>query len=803
MKTFILSLSLMLCVSLQAQISGKVLDTAGTPLAGATLSLLHAKDSSQVKLAISETDGSWSFLPETQGKYLVKASFTGYGPSFSQPIEWFGEENHTKTFSLQPLATQLATAVIDTRKPLIDVKQDKIVVNVEGTLLSTGTDALDLLRKSPGVFIDKDDQINMNGKNGVQVFIDGKPSPLKGKDLANFLRSLQSSQISNIELITNPSAKYEAAGNAGIINIRLKKNMSLGLNGSVNAGYRIGKYGKFNSGFSLNYRNKRVNIFGNYDFDKDKNENQLMIQRFLKDSIFLTPSVTTTENNRHNFKTGVDVFINKQNIIGAMVNGNLADGLFHSTGTTSIEKEFVKNQSTTLNRSNTDRDNLSYNLNYQFSGATGKSLTVNADFAEYHSRGIQSQKTTAGPDVNPYTRMFEIHSPSDIFITSGKVDWEQNLAKGRLSAGIKSSFVHSDNDFRQYDLKSGSPLLDGQISNHFLYKEDIQAAYAIFNRRFKGFGFQAGLRAERTSSNGTSHGYDGRADQIIKKAYTDLFPSASVTFNKNPMKQVSFSYSRRIDRPSYQQLNPFELRMDEYTIVKGNLNLKPQYTNNFGVSFLYRYKLSAALNYSHVNNMMAPLTDTTDHNKLVVTTDNLASQDVVSLNLSYPFQYKKLSLFTNVNTSYSKYDADFGAGRHIHLDAIAFNAVVQGSLAMGKGWTAQLTSFYSAPTVYQGSFRAQSLWSVDLGIQRQFLQDKMSVKATLSDVFNSLHFVGKTNFAGQKTTIDSRWESRQFKINLSYRFGRKEIKPSRQRKAGLDEESNRVKSTGGGINIGQ
>ena len=226
-------------------------------------------------------------------------------------------------------AGDLKNVVVTAQKPIIEVKADKTIVNVEGTINSVGQDAMELLRKSPGITVDKDDNLALSGKNGVQVYIDGRPTPLSGQDLANYLSSLQSSQIESIEIITNPSAKYDAAGNAGIINIRLKKNKSFGTNGSVNGGWNIGTYAKYNAGFSLNYRNKGVNLFGNYNYNKGINENNFSLYRTVLDTLFDQKSITRFNNQTHNFKAGADFFIDKKNTVGVMVNGTYSTSFYY------------------------------------------------------------------------------------------------------------------------------------------------------------------------------------------------------------------------------------------------------------------------------------------------------------------------------------------------------------------------------------------------------------------------------------------------------------------------------------------
>jgi hypothetical protein len=394
-------------------------------------------------------------------------------------------------------------------------------------------------------------------------------------------------------------------------------------------------------------------------------------------------------------------------------------------------------------------------------------------------------------------------TPSEIKISSLKADWEQNLGKGKLGYGGKTAFIKTDNDFQRYNVYTTGKELDKDRSNQFTYKENINAGYVNYNRQLKGVMIQAGLRVENTVTEGVSKGLKNnngtyeKYDSTFKRNYTDAFPSAAITFNKNPMSQVSLSYSRRIDRPAYQDLNPFELKLDEYNFMRGNVNLLPQYTNSFGITHTYKYRLNTTLNYSHVKDMFVQLPDTTERSKSFMSKRNLASQDVVSLNISYPFQYKAYSVFANMNANYSHYKANYGAGRTIDLKPFAVTVFAQNSLRFAKTWTAEVTGFYNSPTVWQGAVRSKTMWSVDAGMQKQLFNSRATLKASVSDLFNSMRFRGYTNFAGQHGDVDVKWESRQFKLSLNFRLGNNGVKAARQRNTGSEDENKRVQQSGG------
>lgn len=798
------------------KISGLVKDQQGKVLDKTTVSLLRGKDSSVVKLSVTDNEGKFSFQAEP-GRYLVIASHVAFAPSYSNAFDLGSDDVAVSDLNMIKKEASLQGVTVTSQKPMVEVKADKMIVNVEGTINAVGNDALELLRKSPGVMVDKDDNLSLSGKNGVQVFIDGKPSPLSGADLANYLKSMQSSQIEAIELITNPSAKYEAAGNAGIINIKLKKNKSFGTNGSVNAGYNIGVYAKYNAGFSLNHRNSKVNLFGNYNYNQSINVTNFVLYREQGDTTFdQTNQMKMRNRGSHNFKTGIDFFVNQKTTIGAIVNGNISDNLMTTQGPMKIIYRPTNELSRVLQASNTsdmDRNNVNFNLNYRFAETGGRELNIDADYGFFNIRSNQFQPNDYfSPSGAPlYSNVYRMIAPADITIYSVKADYEKNLGKGKLGFGGKIGFVNTDNDFRRYDVNGNSEVIDKDRSNRFEYKENINAAYVNYNRPFKGFMVQFGLRAENTHSEGISTGLKNNGgsyvgyDSSINRDYTDIFPSAAVTFNKNPMKQWGLTYSRRIDRPAYQDLNPFEFKLNDYTFMKGNTQLRPQYTNSFGVSYTYKYKLNTVLNYSHVKDIFTQLPDTTEKSKAFLTKKNLATQDIVSLNISYPFQYKWYSFFANVNSYYSKYKADFGGGdRKVDLDVVALSFFMQNSFKLGKGWTGEVSGFYNSPTIWQGTFEMDGMYSIDGGIQKTIFKGKGNVKATVSDIFKTLKFKGETTFAGQRNVASGNWESRQFKINFSYRFGSMQVKAARQRKTGVEDESQRANGGGGsGSPVGQ
>lgn len=806
-------------VAMAQTITGLVVDEASKPLDKTTVSLLAAKDSQLVKIFVTSSDGKYNFAVPT-GSYFIQTSHIGYNNTMSSIIS-NEKDIIVPTIISAKLQAKLETVVVTAKKPMIEVKADKTVLNIEGTINATGSNAMELLRKAPGVLVDKDDNLTLAGKNGVQVYIDGKPSPIAGADLAAYLKTIQAEQVEAIELITNPSAKYEAAGNAGIINIKLKKNKMFGTNGSVNAGYNVGVFSKYNAGLALNHRTKNFNVFGNYNLNHGLNRNNFNLERTQLDTFFDQTAVMQNLNTTNGYKAGVDYFISDKSTLGFLMNGNFTNSDATNFGVTDIIYNPTGIKSRILrsnNETKSTRNNNNFNINFRNVKKNGSELNMDADYGIYTIRTNQLQPNVywnAANTIKLSETNYRFISPTNIKIASLKTDYEQTFKKGKLGYGLKIAQVNTDNNFGRFDIVNGAENLDIKRSNQFDYSENINAGYVNYNRAFKGFMVQAGLRAENTNLKGTSFPINAngslRTDSTtgFKRAYTNLFPSAAITYNKNPMNQWGLSYSRRIDRPAYQDLNPFEMQLDEYTFQKGNINLRPQYSSVFSLTNTYKYKLTTSLSYSHVADVFTQLIDTTEKSKSFISKQNLATQDIVALNVSYPFSYKSYSAFANLSANYSLYKADFtdkstgvsNGNRVINLDVTTFNIYMQHSIKFGKkkDWTGEISGWYNSPSIWQGTFKSREMWTVDAGLQKNILKGKGNFKLSVTDIFYSMRWRGESNFAGQKTVAFGNWESRQLRTAFTYRFGNSKVKAARQRKSSSEDEQKRTQGGGGGI----
>ncbi|MEP7252891.1 MAG: TonB-dependent receptor [Ginsengibacter sp.] len=789
------------------QVSGKIIDESNKPLTAATVLLLNAKDSSLAKTAVTAADGLFRMQSIKPGAYLLSATSIGFTKNYSSKFDiQEGFDFTTPPLMLSHGSTSLTAITVQAKKPMIEVKADKTVFNVENSINATGSNAFELLQKSPGVSVDKDDNISMQGKNGVKIYVDGKPTQMGGGDLAAYLRSINSADIESIEMVTNPSAKYDASGNAGIINIRLKKNKNYGANGNVSAGVAFGHTPKYNTSLSLNYRNKKVNLFSNYSNNFGKTRNLFNLYRIQQDSIYDQRSINHNDNTSHNVKAGIDYSINSKNIIGAMVTANFNDSKSATNSTTIITPQNTGVPNRILYAGNDlpgSRSNVDYNLNYRYADTSGRELDIDADLVTFTRTGSSYQPNyyrTPITDILLDERIYRNNTPTDIDIYTAKIDYEQPFKKGKLGFGGKITDVKTKNTFDFYNVYGNNNVKDPDRSNKFNYDENVKALYVNYNRPLsKKTTIQAGVRMENTKSEGDLISNTPQPDDQVKRSYIDFFPSGAITYTLNPKNSFNLSYSRRIDRPSYQNLNPFENKIDELTYQKGNAFLNPQYTNSFQLSHTFLYRYVTSIGYSHIKDYFAQIIDTLG-NKAFITQKNLATQNIYSLNISAPITITKWwSAFVTFNGYHSAYIADFGGGKTININVDAFSIYSQQTFSVKKGPTFELSGFFNSPTVWGGTFKSKSLGFIDVGVQQKVFKGAGNIKVAFTDVFKTLQWKGISDFAGSHLEASGRFESQQLKVTFSYRFGNSQVKAARQRKASAEEENKRLNGGSGGI----
>ncbi len=810
MKSIITTITfLLVAIASYAQQSASIAGTINhlaKPIAAATVSLLNAKDSALVKVAVSDNEGSFQFEGINAGKFLVKVSAISFQPWYSVAFDL-----SEGTFYKVPAASLVFVdkklkdvTVTSSRRPMIEVKADRTVFNVENSINATGSNVMELLQKSPGITVDRDDNISMKAKNGVRIFIDGKPSPMAGKDLAAYLRSVQSTDIESIEIIENPSAKYDASGNAGIINIKFKKNKKYGTNGNASVGYSQGIYPKYNGSVSLNYRNKKINVFSNLSLNKFLGENYMYFNRQQSDSIYDQRSTNFNENKDGNIKFGVDYTINNSNTIGVMINGNYSDNNWSSSGKTFISPQSTKLPLQILTAGNNvpgSRSNSNINVNYRYVDTVGRELNIDADKGFFRGRSNSLQPniySNAKTGEILRERIFANNTPINIDINTAKADYEQNFLSGKLGLGVKYASVKTDNVFDFFNVENNVKQLDWERSNRFTYTENVAAGYVNYNRAFKKWSYQVGVRAEQTNSEGILNAKSKQTQkdttEVVKRSYLNLFPSAAISYSMSETHQFNLNYSRRIDRPNYQDLNPFENKLDELTYEKGNAFLRPQYTNSFGLSHTYKSFLTTSINYSHISDYITQINDTTRINAAFITNKNLASQDVYSLNVSAPFNVAKWwNVYASATASQSRFRANFDDGKTIKLNVTTLNYYNQHTFTLGKGYSGEVSGWFNTPSIWGGTFKTEFMWSADAGVQKTLFNNKATAKISVTDIFRTNRWRSRSDYAGSIFEGEGGWDSRQLRLSFSYRFGSNQVKGARQRKTGLEAESNRIK----------
>ena len=827
MKTFLYTILTLFSLNsfktdAQAKISGQITDDKSKIVEFANVTLLKAKDSTLVKGALSDGSGSFEFEKIPLGEYIVNISQMGYKKFYTPKFSLNSDNPVVKLSNLVLLedTKQLAEVQVIAKKPFIEQQIDKTVVNVENSIVSAGATALEVLEKAPGVTVDKDGNISLKGKQNVMVLMDGKPTYMSASDLANLLRNMQSNQLDKIEIMTNPPAKYDAAGNAGVINLRTKKNQNMGLNGSATVGYGYGFYKslpKQNGSLNLNYRQGKLNLFGNLSGNNRKNFQINEINRkFVENGKTLSGFDQVADSDKKNssisYKLGADYFLDSKNTIGVLFNG-MSGNFTESLNNQAIVKNSSGQQdSTSITLGDIDNAWANYSTNVNFKhviDSTGKEWSMDADYARYNNNNNMAYRTSKFDlqNILRQTRNEDGMTASKINIYSIKADLVYPINKtSKFEAGIKSSYVNSDNDMR-FEFLVGdlnNRVLDPTRSRDFLYKENINAGYVNYSTEFKKLSVQLGLRVENTIGQGTLKGAE-----LLNRNYTNVFPSVFLREKINAKHQLGLSYSRRIDRPSYEDLNPFLYFLDPYTFQRGNELLQPQFTDALELSHTFMDAITTTINYSRTNGVMTDILQQNNALKLTnVTKYNIGYVDNFGIAFSVPVPITKWwfsnTYFNLYNNHYvgdiPKITIGVDGTENVTfqpLDARAttYNFNVTNQFTLPKKFSLELSGWYQSPFI-EGQLSGKPMGAVSIGIQKKMMNDKATLKLNVNDIFWTQKFRGNFVFNDIDVQIVNRWESRVARVTFTYRFGNNKIKAARQRQTGLDDEKGRVKSGG-------
>jgi outer membrane receptor protein involved in Fe transport len=618
---------------------------------------------------------------------------------------------------------------------------------------------------------------------------------------------MNATQLDQIEIMTNPPAKYDAAGNAGIINIKTKKIKQAGFNGNATAVYSQGKYWKTNETINMNYRNGKVNTFMTYNYYNNNGFQELTIHRtYLKqdnsvDANFDQVAFMPNKNRGHNFKVGMDYFMDKKTTIGFVTSG-----YFHPEHYLNYNTAFLKNSSNITDSivySTSDVSekwkNAAVNLNFRHQfDSTGKELTADLDYSGYSSVNDQLfTNATFNPDWSKKGQTNLMGDlPVSINIYSAKTDYTHPLKKNaKLEMGAKSSFVNTDNAANYYNLIGSDWEVDYNKTNRFQYDENINSAYLNFNKQFKKLGVQTGLRFENTNYKGHQLGNAQKPDSAFSNHYNSLFPTIYLTYAVNEKNQFGLNFGRRIDRPAYQDLNPFLFFLDNYTYQAGNPFLKPQYSLNVELSHSYKNFLVTTVNFSRTDDFFTETFEQSGY-ATIVRNGNIGVKQGAGISMSAQLNIRKwwtASLYGNYN--YTNYKGElYGEMLNESASNILFNVTNQ--FKFDKEWSGELSGFYRTKGI-EGQIQIEQLGQLTTGVSKQVMKGKGSVRLNLRDVFYTNWVQGAINFQKTEATFKNKRDSRVASISFTYRFGKPIKGPQNNRKkGGADDEQNRVKAGG-------
>ena len=788
----------------QHSLTGKILGKDNLPISDVQVLLINASNQETLKAAITDKDGKFEIenVKFDEAKIVIEQSdYEKYTSDLIKP----SEANITLPAITLKSGTQSIEAVtIVAKKPFVTQKIDRVVINPDALISNAGTTALDVLEKSPSVNVDFNDNISLRGKSGVQIFIDDKPTYLAGSDLADYLRSIPSSNIESIEVIPNPPAKYDASGNAGIINIRLKKTLAKGFNGGFNLAYGQGKYMRTVNSANFNYRIQKWNFFTNLSVNKTRSYQDLTIKREYfnpageRTSIFTQNSYITPTNRTNSMKIGADFYANDKTTFGIVLNGFINPSERNTVNNAIIQDNDLQ----TINKieANIPMDvmfkNGSVNLNMTRKIKDKQELSINADYIKYDSKIEQSQfNKTLNPDNSVFadTRI-DSKLPSDVTIKVLKADYSGiNLFGGSFDLGAKSSFVKTGNvaDFR--DVKDGIETPNYTFSNNFDYKENIHAVYTNYAKEFDKISIQLGLRMEYSDIKGYQKGNPIVKDSAFTKRYASLFPTFFIQYRADSLQNhvVGLSLGRRIDRPNYKDMNPFTYPMDNYTFYGGNPFLEPTFSYNADLNYTFKKNYTLGFNYSYIDNLISETNE--QRNGIYYSRPGNFDRQI-----SYGFTFNSSTNITKwwtfqlyTELMHNAFKSDVYTEK---LNDSKWNWFVMptNQFTISKKWSAELAGQYQT-SILSGQFLISPIGSIRAGISTKILKDQGTLKLNVSDMFYTNQVEGEIrNIQNAKAGWFSYMDSRVVTLSFSYRFSKGNNFKTRKT-GGSETEQSRVK----------
>ncbi len=787
------------------QLSGHVLDHEDKPLDLASVLLINKSDSTKMYIQYTDIDGSFSFENVIADVYTISISFLGYNDyeevlTLNRSIEL----DDIKLIQNQNLLDEVTVVY---RVPFIERQIDRTVINPEALIANAGSDAIEVLEKAPGITVDNEGNISLKGRPGVRVYINEKPTYLEGSELENYLRSLPSSSIKKIEIMENPPANYDAAGNAGIINIQLKRNILKGFFGNTSLSYRRSRYNSTNNSLNLNYNTERFSIYANSSIGYNRSFLDVNINRFFKvptpliGAAFAQNSYNLRTRKYLNNKIGLDYYLKEDLAMGASIYLATQPNIRYVDNVSTIsDTEGVLIQSAAAdNLDDRSFENQLYNFYLSKSlDSLGSKWSFDADYVQYKSNYNQLFKNFSYDDNGSlfYEDQITGNIPSTIKIYTAKSDYVKSFSNGsKLEAGIKTAYTTTDNQAIYSNTINDITTPDYDLSNHFLYDELINAAYVNHNRAIGKFNVQMGLRAEATKLNGDQLGNVEKPDSSFTRSYQSLFPTLYVSTHLDSLKNhnLNFSYGRRISRPFFQDLNPFISPQNQFTFVGGNPNLLPSYAHNISLTHSYKGILTTSIDYYK---SIDAIFSTFEIREGIYYSrpGNLLSFQALNLSLNVALKVNKIySLNAYSRIAYVKFESPL-YNQELNASGTYFFTNITNSFKIGDNWKAEIGGRYLSE-ITSAQLVAKPYGVINLGLQKSIWDSKATIKLAANDIFYSRRMAGIIN---NLQDTDANWntklDSRHFTLTFSYRFGKVTNQKQKYNANGSEAEQERVRN---------
>lgn len=787
----------------EISISGVVKD-ANKEVDGAIVTLFKQSDTTLIKALITEKDGRFFFQLTKPDTVFVVAQMIGYS-TFSSDALVVNEGSLVFNIDIVSSGAQMNEVVVKGSTPFIERKIDRVVVNPDAMISNAGITALEVLEKSPGIQVDIDGNISLRGQQGVMVFIDDKPTYLSSTDLANYLRGLPSSSLATIEIMTNPPAKYDAAGSGGVINIKLKKLKTIGLNGNVTASYGQGFYARTNNSLNLNYRVNKVNIFSNFGYSNNGSYQDLTIRRAYfseggnLNSGFKQHTIIKKEQESLNAKIGLDYYLSDRSTLGIVFNGfynknnEPTRNLAQLTDSVSSLLSTVFAYAPSLRTFSNGTANVNYALKLD---TLGQELLFNADYAIFGSDMSQSLLSRNYDSENNFLSESNLVSdlPSTIDIVTAKLDYVKPLKAGhRFDAGAKVSFIETENKANFYDAYFAELTPNYEFSNEFRYKENINAGYVNYSAEGDRFSYQLGLRYEGTIVEGYQLGNPVKPDSTFAREYHNLFPTSYFNYYIDSAKKhlVGLSLGRRIFRPNYQDMNPFTYPLDRFTLYAGNPFLQPSFSYDAELSYTYNNILTVTMYGGQRTNSIFETIEQTD-GIFYSRPGNIGTNSYYGVGFNGGFNFTEwwtLQVYAewmmNIVES-SLYNMPLSnSGAYVFV-------APNNQFRINERWSAELSGFYQSDA-YSGQFITIPVWSARMAAACKILKGQGTLKFGLNDIFYTHQPGGDIKGLDSSTASwFSYLDTRVANISLSYRFAKGQSLAARN-VGSSDSEKERVK----------